>query len=80
MNYKHCNRGSQNRYPHWNHFPTALFVAVMVMISTVPAFAVEATANTSEPDAEISISTLDLAENPADEGDQPGAFAGQYQG
>ena len=67
MNYKHCNRGSQNRYPHWNHFLTALFVAVMVMISTVPAFAVEATANTSEPDAEISISTLDLAENPADE-------------
>ena len=62
-----CERGSLNRYPHWNHFLTALFVAVMVMISTVPAFAVEATANTREPDAEISISTPDLVEPSADE-------------
>ena len=67
MNYKHSNRGSQNKYPHWNHFLTALFVAAMVMISTVPAFAIEATANTSEPDAEISISTPDPVELPADE-------------
>lgn len=67
MNTTHCKRESQNRYPHWNHFLAALFVVAMVMISPVPACAVEATASTNTPDTEVSISKPDLVEKPADE-------------
>ena len=73
MNSTHNKRGIQRRYPRRNHFLIALFVAVVVMISTVPAFAVDATANTSTPDAEVSISTPDLVESPTDgDGALPG--------
>ncbi len=62
MNATYCKRGFQNRRTHKNHFLTALFVAAMVMILTVPAFAAEVTGITS-----VSISTPDLVETPADE-------------
>lgn len=39
----------------------------MVMILTVPVFAAEAAVTTSEPDVEVSTSTPDLIETPADE-------------
>ena len=67
MNYKHCNRGSQSRHLHWNRFLTALFVVAMMVISTSPVFAVEATATTNAPDTEVSTSMPDLLANPADE-------------
>lgn len=67
MNTTYCTRGPQNRCTRRNHFLTALFVAVMVMILTVPAFAAEATGITSEPDTEVSTSTPDLVETPTDE-------------
>lgn len=67
MNTTHYKQGSQTRYPRWNHFLAALFIAAMVMISTVPAFAVEATASTSTPDTEVSVPTSNLVENPADD-------------
>ena len=58
MNTTNCKRGSQNRQPHRNHLLTALFVAVMVMLLTLPAFAAETA---------VSESTPDWLENPADE-------------
>lgn len=67
MNTTNCKRGSQNRQPHRNHLLTALFVAVMVMILTLPAFAAETAVSESTPDAEVSISAPDLLENPTDE-------------
>lgn len=66
MGTTHCKRGSQNRCPHRNHFLTALLIAAMVMILTLPAFAVEAPA-TNAPDTEVSVSMPDLLENSADE-------------
>ncbi len=67
MNTTSCKRGSQNRHPHRNHLLTALFVAVMVMLLTLPAFAVETAVSESTPDAEVCISAPDLLENPTDE-------------
>ena len=58
MSTTNCKRGSQNRQPHRNHLLTALFVAVMVMLLTLPAFAAETA---------VSESTPDWLENPADE-------------
>lgn len=58
MNTTNCKRGSQNRHPHRNHLLTALLVAVMVMLLTLPAFAAEAA---------VSESTPDWLENPAGE-------------
>lgn len=58
MNTTNCKRGSQNRHPHRNHLLTALFVAVMVMLLTLPAFAAETA---------VSESTPDWLENPAGE-------------
>lgn len=67
MNTTNCKRGSQNRHPHRNHLLTALFVAAMVMLLTLPAFAAETALSESKPDAEVSISAPDLLENPTDE-------------
>ena len=67
MNTTKCKRGSQNRHPHRNHLLTALFVAVMVMLLTLPAFAAETAVSESTPNAGVSISTPDLLENPAGE-------------
>lgn len=64
MNTTRCKREPQNRRTRRNHFLTALFVAAMVMILTVPVFAAEATVTTSEPDTEVSTSTPDLTEPP----------------
>ena len=58
MNTTNCKRGSQNRHPHRNHLLTALLVAVMVMLLTLPAFAAETA---------VSESTPDWLENPAGE-------------
>lgn len=58
MNTTNCKRGSQNRRPHRNHLLTALFVAVMVVLLTLPAFAAETA---------MSESTPDWLENPAGE-------------
>ena len=67
MNTTNCKRGSQNRHPHRNHLLTALFVAAMVMLLTLPAFAAETALSESKPDAEVPISAPDLLENPTDE-------------
>lgn len=67
MNTTNCKRGSQNRHPHRNHLLTALFVAAMVMLLTLPAFATETALSESKPDAEVPISAPDLLENPTDE-------------
>lgn len=67
MNTTHCKRGTQSRYPHRNHLLAALFVVVMVMLLTLPAFAAETAVSESTTDAEGSISTSDLLENPAGE-------------
>lgn len=69
MNITHDKRGPHNRHPHRNHLLTALLVAAMVMILSVPAFATDVTGTTSEPGTEVSASTPDLAETPADEAD-----------
>ncbi len=69
MNTTHHKREPQNRHPHMKRLLTALFVAAMVMILAVPTFAAEATANESAPDTEVSTSTPDLTETPADEAD-----------
>ena len=58
MSTTNCKRGSQNRHPHRNHLLTALLVAVMVMLLTLPAFAAETA---------VSESTPDWLENPAGE-------------
>ena len=50
MSTTNCKRGSQNRQPHRNHLLTALFVAVMVMLLTLPAFAAETAVSESTPD------------------------------
>ena len=69
MNTTHHKRGPQNRHPHMKRLLTALFVAAMVLILAVPAFAAEAAADESAPDTEVSTSTPDLTDPPADETD-----------
>lgn len=66
MNITYDKRGPQNRHPHRHHLLTALLVAAMVMILAVPAFATDVTGTTSGPGTEVSASTPDLAETPAD--------------
>lgn len=66
MNITHDKRGPQNRHPHRHHLLTALLVAAMVMILTVPAFAAEAAASTNAPDTDVSTMAPDLAESPSD--------------
>ena len=65
MNITHDKRGPHNRHPHRHHLLTALLVAAMVMILTVPTFATEA-AGTNAPDTEVSTLAPDLTESPAD--------------
>ena len=69
MNITHDKRGPHNRHPHRHHLLTALLVAAMVMILTVPAFATEAATGTNTPDTEVSTLAPNLTETPTDEAD-----------
>ncbi len=69
MNITHDKRGPHNRHPHRLHLLTALLVAAMVMILTVPAFATEAATGTNTPDTEVSTLAPDLTEPLTDEED-----------
>ena len=69
MNITHDKRGPHNRHPHRLHLLTALLVAAMVMILTVPAFATEAATGTNTPDTEVSTLAPDLTEPLTDEAD-----------
>lgn len=80
MNTTHYKRGLQNRYPHRQHLLTVLLIAAMVMISTVPAFASETTVDTSAPGTEVSASTPDSVESPADEAGAPEVTPAQTTG
>lgn len=69
MNITHDKRGPHNRHSHRHHLLTALLVAAMVMLLTVPAFATEAATGTNTPDTEVSTSAPNLTETPTDEAD-----------
>lgn len=71
MNTTHCKRETPHSYPGWKQFLTALFIAVMVMITTVPAFAAETTVDGENPSPEASASITDLNEEPVYEEEEP---------